>query len=107
MAHHSEPCRLRPGVLTIRCSGPMAMEIQYAIPRLLERINIACGLSGEQALQQIKLVQDRTITPPTAKKTPVSDTLSVSVPDMDDGPLREALERLGGQVAARSRGRRS
>lgn len=106
IAQQSEPCRLRPGVLTIRCSGPIAMEIQYAIPRVLERINTACGLRGEQALQHIKLVQDRTVTPPSVQKRPVS-VPHVCVPDVDDGSLREALERLGGQIAARTHNGRS
>lgn len=106
IAQQSEPCRLRPGVLTIRCSGPMAMEIQYTIPRLLERINMACGLYGENVLQSIKLVQDRTfISPQSTKKSPSSTLVHVS--DMEDGPLREALERLGGQVAIRTPQRNS
>lgn len=107
MAQQSEPCRLRPGVLTLRCSGPMAMEIQYAIPQLLERINTACGLRGEGAIQQIKLVQDRKIAAarPVTKKA--ASPTSVTLPEMEEGPVRDALERLGGHIAARSKDRRS
>lgn len=107
MAQQSEPCRLRPGVLTLRCSGPMAMEIQYAIPQLLERINTACGLSGDGAIQQIKLVQDRKIVAarPLIKKA--ASPTPVPLPEMEEGPLRDALEHLGGQIAAHSKHRRS
>ncbi|WP_370517981.1 DciA family protein [Saccharibacter sp. 17.LH.SD] len=106
LAQQSEPCRLRPGVLTIRCSGPVAMEIQYGMPRIIEQINMACGLRGDAVIQQLKIIQDRTIMTSLPKRRKLSSRPFI-VSDMEEGPLREALERLGGHIAAQSRHRKN
>lgn len=103
LAQQSEPCRLRPGVLTVRCCGPVAVEIQYAAPRILGSINTACGLDGETRLTQLKLVQDKaiqkeqTLRPPKRRK----NIAPAHVEGVEEGPLKEALARLGGQISAR------
>lgn len=103
LAQQSEPCRLRPGVLTVRCCGPVAVEIQYAAPRILESINTACGLEGETRLIQLKLVQDKTIHKEQSGSPPKShkNIRPVNVEGVEEGPLKEALARLGGQISAR------
>ncbi|MCX8666785.1 DUF721 domain-containing protein [Acetobacteraceae bacterium B3987] len=106
LAEVSEPCRLRPGVLTIRCCGPAAVEMQYAAPRILANINTACGLYGDEALHHIKLVQDRPVqrkrsAPP---RRPWKDAAPVPVNGIEDEELKETLARLGGHIRAKRQG---
>lgn len=100
LAGRSVPRRLRPGVLSVGCAGPVAMEMRYAAPQILERINTACGLYGEYRLRELKLMQDVTISPPSLPQARPAP-LSVTIEGLEEGPLREALERLGGHIAAR------
>ena len=106
LAEVSEPCRLRPGVLTIRCCGPAAVEMQYAAPRILANINTAYGLYGDEALQYIKLVQDRPVqrkpSRPPQKKWKNAPPIPVS--GIEDDELKETLERLGGHIRAKKQG---
>ncbi|MUG89328.1 DUF721 domain-containing protein [Bombella sp. ESL0385] len=106
LAEVSEPCRLRPGVLTIRCCGPAAVEMQYAAPRILANINTACGLSGADALTQIKLLQDRPVQPKrkSSPRPKQCNGASVAVEGIDDESLKEVLERLGSHVLAKKQG---
>ncbi|MCX5616412.1 DciA family protein [Bombella sp. TMW 2.2559] len=106
LAEVSEPCRLRPGVLTIRCCGPAAVEMQYAAPRILANINTACGLHGEEALHYIKLVQDRPVQRRRSapSKRPWKDAAPVPVSGIEDDGLKETLERLGGHIRAKRQG---
>ncbi|MCL1515672.1 hypothetical protein CPA54_06905 [Parasaccharibacter sp. TMW2.1890] len=106
LAEVSEPCRLRPGVLTIRCCGPAAVEMQYAAPRLLANINTACGLYGDEALKQIKLLQDRPVQrkPSHRPQKKWKDAAPVSVNGIEDAGLKETLERLGGHIRAKKQG---
>ncbi|WP_248461188.1 DciA family protein [Parasaccharibacter sp. TMW 2.1888] len=103
LAEVSEPCRLRPGVLTIRCCGPAAVEMQYAAPRILANINTACGLHGDEALHHIKLVQDRPVQrrPSRPPRNVWKEAAPVPVSGIEDDGLKETLARLGGHIRAR------
>lgn len=106
LAEVSEPCRLRPGVLTIRCCGPAAVEMQYAAPRILANINTACGLHGDEALHHIKLVQDRPVQrrPSPPPRNIWKEAAPVPVSGIEDDGLKETLARLGGHIRARRQG---
>lgn len=105
LGRQSIPRRLSAGVLTVSCCGPAAMELQYAAPQLVERLNTACGLWGENRLRQIKIVQDRfaATAPEPVRRRPGAP---IVVAEVEEGPLRDALERLGGQIAVHRRGKR-
>ena len=102
LANRTEPRKLSLGTLTIACSGPVAMEIQHTQTALIDRINTWCG---HKMVERLKLVQDTTLRPATAPRrltTGQSAAISsVKVPDMPEGPLRDALEALGTRVAER------
>lgn len=104
-ASRTEPKKLTAGTLTIACRGPVAMELQHMQASLIERINTWCG---PQTVERLRLTQDfqpsaqssRTARP---KPSPVS---SVSLPEMPEGPLRDALEALGSRINERGGARR-
>lgn len=99
----SMPKRLHRGVLTISCHGPMAIELHYNMRHVLERINTSCGLLGENRLSQLKIIQDQVAPSSFTEKHIRPQPSPVPIEGFEEGPLKEALERLGGQVKVRSR----
>ncbi len=90
------PRKLAAGTLTIACSGPVAMELQYLAPQLLSRIN---AYLGGNAVARLKFVQDPRPPPPMPKPRPAADEAARhAVQSLPEGELREALERLGRMV---------
>lgn len=101
IAQQTAPRRLNMGVLTIACSGPIAMEMRYHAPQILARINTSCGLYGTTSLlQELKLIQDLTLKPPPPPKIKKMRQ-NISIEAMENKALEEALARLGGAIAAR------
>ncbi len=95
------PRRLSAGTLTLACAGPVALELQHQSQVLIGRINTHFG---RLLVDRLRFVQDdgalakRTPTPPRpAASEPVT------IPDMPEGPLRDALAALGGRIASRDR----
>lgn len=97
----TQPRRLSAGSLTLACAGPVAMEIQHFAPALLERINTACGLSGEARIVRLRVVQDYAAFSLPGRRPAPRRTVEVSVEGIGDDALRDALGRLGGRIAAR------
>ncbi|GAB6967420.1 hypothetical protein JCM25156A_14570 [Komagataeibacter kakiaceti JCM 25156] len=99
------PRRLSAGTLTVACSGPVAMELQHLAPAVIARINTTCG---QGVVKRLKMVQDLTVTPrPPPQARPRTPPAPLQIDDMPDGPLKEALGRLGGWLhAARGPGSR-
>ena len=94
LAGMTVPRRLSAGTLTVACRGPVAMELQHLAPTVIARINATCG---QGVVKRLKMVQDLTAAPrmPTAapRRPPPPP---VQIDDMPDGPLKDALSRLGG-----------
>ncbi|MDF7673306.1 DciA family protein [Acetobacteraceae bacterium ESL0709] len=101
LAQTSVPKRLQKGVLTVSCQGPMALEIHYNMAYILSRINTSCGLMGGDKLTQLKIVQDVMMVP-VVRKNPPPERHLVTIENFEEGPLKEALERLGGSIKTRS-----
>lgn len=99
------PRRLSAGTLTVACSGPVAMELQHLAPAVIARINTTCG---QGVVKRLKMVQDlTTVTPrPATQPRPRTAPAPLQIDDMPDGPLKDALGRLGGWLNA-ARGSRS
>ena len=92
------PRRLSAGTLTLACAGPAALELQHQSQMLIGRIN---GHYGRLLVDRLRFVQDDTalvrMPPPAPRGAPPP----VEIPDMPEGPLRDALAALGGQIARR------
>lgn len=96
------PRRLTSGTLTLACAGPTALELQHQSQMLVGRINTHYG---RLLVDRLRFVQDDSAAasrPPPAlgRQAPPEP---VSIPDMPEGPLRDALAALGGRIAARDR----
>ena len=92
------PRRLSAGTLTLACAGPMALELQHQSQLLIGRIN---GHYGRLLVDRLRFVQDETAAVRTPPPVPRAAPLPVEIPDMPEGPLRDALAALGGQIARR------
>jgi hypothetical protein len=110
IAAHSEPIKIQwprpaegeerePGTLVLRVDGPAAIEIQHQVGVICERVN---RFLGWRAIARIGLRQaplrrgtvKRRRTPDIAAAARVAVTLS----DVEDEELRQALSRLGAAV---------
>lgn len=97
------------GTLTIRASGPVALELTHLAPELIERIN---GHLGRGVVAQLRFTERRrhrgeTLPSPPPRplpKRPPREAVAqaaATVADLPDGPLKDALARLGAHLIAR------
>jgi len=117
MAARTEPVKLikgragQPGVLEIRVDGPAAALIQHQAPDILERVRLVLG---EDAVGRLRIVQGpvRHKAPALTKgaaagarrRTGPLDAaeearLQAELARAPEGPLKQALLRLGREVA--------
>lgn len=96
------PRRLSAGTLTLACAGPVALELQHQSQMLIGRIN---GHFGRLLVDRLRFVQDETarLARPAPGPSRQAPPQPVPIPDMPDGPLRDALAALGARIAARNR----
>lgn len=122
VAARTEPVKLvkgragQPGVLEIRVDGPAAALIQHQAPAVLERVRLVLG---EEAVGRLRIVQGpvRHKAPPQAKGVAAARArrrsgpldaaeearLQAELSKAPEGPLKQALLRLGREVS-RSQG---
>lgn len=89
------------GTLVVRAAPGRALEVGYAVPRLIARIN---AFFGHAAIARIKVLQATGgPVPAPHKKTPAATPVSPCNPHLEamgEGPLKDALLRLGRNLAA-------
>jgi hypothetical protein len=99
LANRTVPKKLVGGRLTIGCTGPVAMELQYLAPQLIARINLH---SGAIVVEQLAFVQAiEAVPPPSIRPKPTEETnkrAEYAVRHLPDGELRAALAALGRAV---------
>lgn len=90
----------RPGTLAIRCSGPVALELQHLAPQLIERINAHAGFPLVGALR----FERGTVTPPAPvpRLPPAPPPDEAAVAAVTDPDLRAALARLRSNLTRRT-----
>lgn len=102
LAQMTMPRRVSAGTLVIACDGPVAMELQHLQDVLLSRINTALGTTGgKAAVQRLRFVQESLPRPAPPRAPPPQRAVAAAeraVGDFPEGPLREALSRLGQAV---------
>jgi len=98
LARTTTPRRLSGKMLTLACSGPVAMELQHMSGELMARINAHLG---RVVVEQLRFIQDAPTAAPDSP-APVLPTSPIELPGVPDGPLRDALQALG-QAVQRAR----
>ena len=103
LAAVTEPRRISGTTLTLACSGPIAMELQYMATELASRIN---GHLGRVVVERLRFVQE--VLPLTPAPTPPPEPAEAPAPiaGLAAGPLHDALARLGQALRRRSGQRR-
>lgn len=111
IAHFTLPVRIRfpakernDGTLIVKvASGAFALEMQHLEPLILEKIN---GYFGWNAVARLKLIQGplpetakRKPPPPEPPPLPADSSAAISLSQVEDPDLREALARLGRRLA--------
>jgi hypothetical protein len=102
LAAVTAPKKLFSGTLAIAASGPVALELQHLSGQLMERINRHLG---RIAVTRLRFVQDFSpaLLAPKVTPPPTADAAAArAVQNLPEGPLREALQRLGRVVLARA-----
>jgi hypothetical protein len=93
-------------VLTIRAAGPVALELQHLAPQLIERINAHAGpgfVTRLRFVQAARGLDDPPAPAPPRRPLPpeAAATVETALVDLPEGPLRDALARLGRAIASR------
>lgn len=88
------------GTLVVRAAPGRGLELQYEVPRIIERLN---RFFGYGAIASVKIVQAGSwpaTGPAPLAELPQKKLFEQSVAAIEDDGLRAALERLGAGVAA-------
>jgi len=96
-AGRARPVKFADGTLTLACTGPAAMELQYLAPTLIGRLNLGLGGGPVERLRFVQQAEPSAGAPPAVR--PRVATLPAA--NLPDGPLGEALARL--YIAIQSR----
>lgn len=84
------PVKFAGGTLTLACSGPAAMELQYHGAALISRLNLGVG---QQMVERLRFVQQSPGI--TAHATNKPSNIAITPPkNLPEGPLGEALAKL-------------
>lgn len=109
LARHTEPVKLvkargnAPGVLELRVAGPAAAIVQHQAAEILGRVALVLGEGGIGRLRIIQgVVRAQAARPQAARRRPkgpldaaAEQALAEGLAAQPEGPLREALLRLG------------
>jgi hypothetical protein len=109
IAAHSQPEKIQwprtpqarnapqPGTLLLRVEGPAAVEIQHLSGVILERVNQFFGWQavGDMRLRQAPLSRRAELRPLPAADPAAMMRIALSLPEIKDEKLRQALARLG------------
>jgi hypothetical protein len=85
----------RGGTLTVQTAAGRALDVQYALPELKDRIN---GFFGYQAISAIKVVQGHALAETPVKPAPnpqEDDIIPAELAAISDPALQASLARLG------------
>jgi hypothetical protein len=116
LSEHTRPARIKwpkqpssarkyGGVLVVQADPGFALELQYEVPRLIERVN---GYFGYGAIAGVKIMQcttlagrDRRRKEPAELSPGETQDLKERLAGIDDEALRNALARLGRGLKSR------
>ena len=111
LASRTEPVKLvrsrSGGSLEIRVAGPAATLIQHQGSEILERVNLVMGAGAVARLRIVQgVVRTRPAAAASARRRPPLDaaqeaSLADGLAKVPEGPLKDALQRLGREVLRR------
>lgn len=101
LAAATEPLRLAQGTLTIACTGAVALELTHLAPQLIARLNAHAGRIAVTRLRFVQHPNPRPAPPRAPTPAPLPTAVRGALDTLPEGPLRDALEKLGGQVYRR------
>ncbi len=93
--------RIQGGTLVLKVNPGRALDVQYQIPQLMERLNQFLGYGAIGSIKVMQAAHD--VARPKPKPIPPpapSSAVQEQVGNITDEPLKDALLRLGAQVAA-------
>ena len=82
------------GQITIKVQNGFGLEVQYAIPLLLDQINARFGF---KAISKIKIIQTDIQKNSKIKKEPIKDTLENSLENLESNILPDSELKLAMQ----------
>lgn len=93
------PQRLSAGTLTIRCAGPVAMELTHLAPELLGRINAHLGRLAVERLRFVQVAAPAPAGPHPAAPArggdaPLPPGVEARLAALPEGDLKAALAKL-------------
>jgi len=97
----SESGRKTGGTLIVSAAPGRALDLQYEVPRIIERINRFYGHNAIAAVR-VTASQDLPRGPSGPPPSPRKSIESQSLERIEDDPLKAALRRLGEAVASRA-----
>jgi hypothetical protein len=115
LAQHARPERIKwprgagenaqklGGTLVIAAAPGRALDLQYEVPRIIERINTFYGF-GAIAAVKIMTQPKAFPAPQQPRPAPAKDFIDPALETISDDGLRAALQRLGAAVAGAGAG---
>ncbi len=91
LAARAVPVKFAGGTLTLGCTGPTAMELQFSEAQIIARLNLALG---HAMVERLRFVQQSPRLPAAPPRRPAA-LRNLPIPaDLPPGELGEALARL-------------
>jgi hypothetical protein len=97
ISNTARPVKFAGGTLTLACSGPAAMELQYRSDMLIQRLN--AGLGGNR-VERLRFLQEALPASAAAVQRPPK-TPPTRPAGLPEGALGEALAKLHQGIASR------
>lgn len=91
LAVRAVPIKFAGGTLTLGCTGPVAVELQYAVPQIISRLNLALG---QAVIERLRFEQQAPRPPSTPPARPASRHFIPPPQELPAGELGAALARL-------------
>ncbi|WP_048877348.1 DUF721 domain-containing protein [Acidocella aminolytica] len=91
LAARAVPLKFAGGTLTLGCTAPTALELQYAVPQIISRLNLALG---HNMVERLRFEQHAPRPPSTPPARPAPRQTTPPPQDLPSGPLGAALARL-------------
>ncbi len=91
LAARAAPVKFAGGTLTLGCTGPTALELQFAAPQIIARLNLALG---HNMVERLRFEQQAPRPPSTTPARPTPRNPAPPPEGLPPGELGAALARL-------------